>query len=35
MDAPKTLKSIDCGDLHTAVITSSGEVYAFGDNTDG
>lgn len=26
---------IDCGDLHTAVVTNTGELFTFGDNSEG
>lgn len=33
--AQKTFKNIDCGDIHTAITSSTGELYTFGDNSEG
>lgn len=31
----KQFSSVDCGDLHTALISSTGELFTFGDNSEG
>jgi alpha-tubulin suppressor-like RCC1 family protein len=31
----KQFKSVDCGDQHTALVTPSGDLYTFGDNSEG
>lgn len=33
--ANKLFRAIDCGDQHTAVISNTGELYTFGDNSEG
>eukprot|EP00347_Sterkiella_histriomuscorum_P023139 403335798 len=33
--ANKTFRQVDCGDQHTAVVSSTGELYTFGDNSEG
>lgn len=35
MDIQRNFKVIDCGDQHTALITPSGDLYTFGDNSEG
>jgi X-linked retinitis pigmentosa GTPase regulator len=29
------VESIECGDSHTAILTTNGVLYTFGDNIDG
>lgn len=31
----KQFSFVDCGDLHTALISTTGELFTFGDNSDG
>jgi alpha-tubulin suppressor-like RCC1 family protein len=35
MDSMKQFKSVDCGDQHSALVTPSGDLYTFGDNSEG
>jgi alpha-tubulin suppressor-like RCC1 family protein len=35
METQKSFKKVDCGDQHTALITHSGDLYTFGDNSEG
>lgn len=31
----KTFRAVDCGDSHTAVVSNTGELYTFGENSEG
>jgi alpha-tubulin suppressor-like RCC1 family protein len=31
----KLFRSVDCGDLHSALVSSNGELFTFGDNSEG
>lgn len=33
--ANKSFRGVDCGDSHTAVISKTGELFTFGDNSEG
>lgn len=35
METQKSFKYVDCGDQHTALITSTCDLYTFGDNSEG
>jgi alpha-tubulin suppressor-like RCC1 family protein len=35
LEIQRNFKSVDCGDQHTAVVTPSGDLYTFGDNSEG
>ena len=35
MDNSRQIKNVDCGEFHTAIISSSGELFMFGDNSEG
>ena len=35
LESMKQFRSVDCGDQHTALVTPSGDLYTFGDNSEG
>ena len=35
METQKAFKRVECGDQHTALITPTGDLYTFGDNSEG